>query len=665
MDKAAAVPGHEVGEAGAMSAEKVIAPHRTAPHHTAPHRTASHRTAPHRIAPYRTAPHGICIHCVVVLITSASYSRAYQGHDYTIQFFIKPDVNNFLPYPPVLISKNKTMNALKLKYKEGPGSKPKKLADLKIEKGDDWCVFTNEHGGADDVEFELCCNYIIDKEGELGVGKGMATGFLQLDHHGTRDNARAQKKLRDNNFRMLGPPSHASHWAAALDCGFNAFALLEMGNMAAGWYAEANPGQQMNDADVMGILVLFYYRCTEGDLKDRARAIVIKSFSDVGILDGRRESMVAFDKVNGVGSQFSNPECSISEQERRTRQSQRCKGVTKTDTREADGQIINIYTDQNTQSGAIRAAVHKGIFDNEIKPRTEYSKLEKMEKEAKKQKLPPAKIKDNSADDDSDDDEEELNRRQALDSRGGYFYSEDYQRYLDKYEEKKESEVVLSAWKGFVKRVLVYNRARHEFAAVQLRIMKDKFEEAESGGTEDTDDGTKKKCLKLRRARLALQKEDTTLQPLKAAFMAVLSVRADLNREKEARAVAAVEKENKRREREEAKASKAASKMARRASNASARALKPAPAQPKRDASASPEKKPKPKRPSLAPRPTAKPALPKSVRASKSKAATKGQAATARKAGPQKRRAEAEEAEGAVFTKTTTRFGRHAGRMRL
>ena len=376
-----------------------------------------------------------------------------QTHKWTICWMTKPDPVQFLRVPPLVIDEGKTMTKLKISYKEGPDQPLKNLADLKQEKGDDWVVWTNEHGGADQHQFRCLCKYIIEKEAEIGIGKGGETGWLQFDHHGSRDDAKGQRELRENNFRMLGPASHASHYGASLDCGWNAFADLEIGKMIATWYADARPGQVMHDADFMGIVVRFYYRCKEGDLMARARETIIKSWADVGVLDGKRSSMIAFDKVAGVGEQFVDSDLAIGEKMRRTRASQRCRGVTGTDTRAADGEVINIYTDSKTQVTSIRSVVHKAMYDKELRPRSEYSKLEKAEKEARKLKLPaPGSGAGADAGIDSDSSEE-LDRRTALDSRHGYFWTEDYQRYLDKFEKKKDSEAVLSMFKPFMKRV--------------------------------------------------------------------------------------------------------------------------------------------------------------------------------------------------------------------
>ena len=91
----------------------------------------------------------------------------------------------------------------------------------------------------DQNAFELTVNYIIEKEAEHGIGKDGKTGFLQVDHHGSRDSADAQRKLYDNNWNVAGPVSHGSHWGAALDCGYNAFADREMCKRLSAWYAAA------------------------------------------------------------------------------------------------------------------------------------------------------------------------------------------------------------------------------------------------------------------------------------------------------------------------------------------------------------------------------------------------------------------------------------------
>ena len=238
--------------------------------------------------------------------------------------------------------------------------------------------------------------------------------------------------------------------------------------------------------------------------------------------------MVAFDKVAGVGEQFVNTELPVGEQVRRTRASERCRGVTGTDTRQADGEVINIYTDAKTQVTSIRACVQKSMYDKELKPRSEYSKLEKAEKEAKKTKLPAP---GSDAGDDTDgesDSSEELDRREALDSRHGYFWTENYQQYLDKFQKKKDSEAILSRLKPFMKHVLLLVRARHEHAVALLKQMKEKFVDMQEKAATEEVVAIKKKCLMLKRARLALLKECTSLTPFEAALKARVVVREQI-----------------------------------------------------------------------------------------------------------------------------------------
>ena len=530
-------------------------------------------------------------------------------HDATVCHFIKPDATKYLPYPPLVIHPGKLMNALKLMYKERPDGPLLKLADLKEKKGDDWCVYTNEWGGMDQNAFELTVNYIIEKEAEHGIGKDGKTGFLQVDHHGSRDSADAQRKLYDNNWNVAGPVSHGSHWGAALDCGYNAFADREMCKRLSAWYAAAKPGQQINPADFNGLLVDFYYSCKEGDLRAECRQVVMKCCADVGILDGKRSSMKAFDKVKAVGVQFGGDlsnHLSLGERGRRTSASNRASGMLKTEERPSDGQTMAVYTANKEPVGAIQSAVFNAMFEKEIKPAQEHSRQMKTEKEASKQRMKMDAEIDDDDSSGSSSDEETVEQRAALDSRRGYFYSTDMQHYLDNKERLDSKAKAMKGWKAVLQPMLkeAKQTTAATFAAAKqtLKEMKEKIEEAEPA---DMVVRTKKKLAMLRAGRTAILKTDSSITPLEAVARSAQSVRKEIAvlREQAASKLAAKEAKGKATakapEKSKAKAGAGAARKVRALSTiplVSTRVNLSHAAEPKRDASSSPPTKPVPKR---------------------------------------------------------------------
>ena len=233
--------------------------------------------------------------------------------------------------------------------------------------------------------------------------------------------------------------------------------------------------------------------------------------------------------------------------------------------------------------------------------------------------------------------------------------------------------------------MLLLVRARHEQAAVLLKQMKEAFVELQEKAAAEEGVTIKKKCLMLRKARLALLKEHTSLTPFEASLKARVVVREQIKQAAAAEAAAAADKENKQREKEHVKEAKdRAKEVAKQARSAKSKAgtaakgngpralsvsIGPEMAEPKRDASQSPETKPAPKRQNGAARKGAKAAAskllaklraPKPTRTSKpaSKKTASPPPAAARVA-PKRRRPEPEP------TKTTTRGGRNTTRMRF
>jgi len=502
-------------------------------------------------------------------------------HECTVGYTISPDPVDIMPVNPVIVHHGVLMSQAKIMYKEGPLEKPKKLSDLSKETGRPWCVYTNNHGGSDLKYFRAYTNLVVSEGAKKGLGKGGLLGVLQADHDWSRNDNEAMQTLEDNGFTLAGPPAHGSHWASACDCGWNLFADNVITEMIADWERGASAGQKMGPMDITGIIVRLVHRCRSGDLQQAARESVIQSFACTGLLTGKVEDMTQHARISGISSQFVSSQTTVGEAGRREKASERARGKV-TRRRESDGALLEVKTADDTAVGAIRTAVFEQIFDKEVIPAQEVSKLLKQEKVLAKKRFA---LEDMTADDIGDEGEEEqqLERGAALNSSHGFFYTETMQTYLDQQKTSKAEQQLAKMVRALVRQVV---KPFYQYVKEQIKIHK---------STEAMKDRTKRH----RKAYLALERslpelDDKEPGAVSLAAQASVMVREQMKEkaekekeEKEKKAAAAVKKP---------KAAAAAAVAAARPKPLKIPAAKGSKAAGKKPASKSPEEKPAPKR---------------------------------------------------------------------